>query len=92
MESTKSDKVLLATGREPNLDNLGIENIDLRLNDNDRGIAVDETMVSNLKHIYAIGDVTDIYQLAHVASYQAMVAVDNIIGKERKADYRAVPM
>ena len=91
MESTKSDKVLLATGREPNLDNLGLENIDLRLNDNDRGIAVDETMVSNLKHVYAIGDVTDIYQLAHVASYQAMVAVDNIIGKERKADYRAVP-
>lgn len=90
-ESTKSDRVLIATGREPNLDNLGIENINLKLNDNGKGIAVDDTMVSNLKHVYAIGDVTNIYQLAHVASYQAMVAIDNIIGKERKVDYRAVP-
>ncbi len=86
-----SDKVLVATGREPNLDGLGIDKLDIILNSNGRGIAVDERMASNLPHVYAIGDVTNIFQLAHVASYQGMVAVDNILENERKADYMAVP-
>ena len=86
-----SDKVLVAIGREPNLDGLSIENSGVLLNSKGKGIQVDETMRTNIEHIYAIGDVTNIIQLAHVASHQGIVAVDNILGKHKTMDYSAVP-
>lgn len=86
-----SDKVLVAIGREPNLDGLNIEKIGITLNDRGRGISVDEHMRTNIEHIYAIGDVTNIIQLAHVASHQGMAAVDNILQNPRKVDYSAIP-
>lgn len=86
-----SDKVLLAIGREPNLEGLNIEKTDIKLNDNGRGIAVSKKMCTNVEHIYAIGDVTDILQLAHVASHQGITAVENILGKSKGVDYSAVP-
>ena len=86
-----SDKVLVAIGREPNLDGLSIENSGVLLNSNGKGIQVDETMHTSIEHIYAIGDVTNIIQLAHVASHQGIVAVDNILGRQKAMDYSAVP-
>ena len=86
-----SDKVLVAIGREPNLEGLAIENTGVLLNNKGRGIQVDASMSTNVKHIYAIGDVTNIIQLAHVASHQGIVAVDNILNKQKKMDYSAVP-
>lgn len=86
-----SDKVLIAIGREPNLEGLSIENSGVLLNNKGRGIQVDASMRTNIKHIYAIGDVTNIIQLAHVASHQAIVAVDNILNKHNEIDYSAVP-
>lgn len=86
-----SDKVLVAIGREPNLDGMNIEKTGLILNERGRGISVDAQMRTNVEHIYAIGDVTNIIQLAHVASYQGMVAVDNILGGSTQANYSAVP-
>ncbi len=86
-----SDKVLVAIGREPNLDGLDIEKVGIALNKKGKGVAVDGHMRTNVEHIYAIGDVTNIIQLAHVASYQGMVAVDNILGKTAYADYTAIP-
>lgn len=86
-----SDKVLVAIGREPNIEGLALENSGVLLNDNSRGIKVNASMATNIKHIYAIGDVTDKIQLAHVASHQGMVAVDNILNKDKKMDYSAVP-
>lgn len=86
-----SDKVLVAIGRQPNLDGLEIEKTGVTLNERGRGIAVDTHMRTNVEHIYAIGDVTNIIQLAHVASYQGIVAVDNILGESVQADYSAIP-
>ncbi|MGD1822834.1 MAG: dihydrolipoyl dehydrogenase [Pleomorphochaeta sp.] len=86
-----SDKVLSAIGREPNLESLMIENSKVKLNENKRGIAVDLNMRTNVENIYAIGDVTNIIQLAHVASHQGIVAVSNIINESKKMDYKAVP-
>nr|WP_314464955.1 dihydrolipoyl dehydrogenase [uncultured Clostridium sp.] len=86
-----SEQVLIAIGREPNLDGLSIENSGVLLNSNKKGIAVDASMRTNIDHIYAIGDVTNIIQLAHVASHQAIVAVDTILGKQKAMDYSAVP-
>ncbi|HHV09617.1 MAG TPA: dihydrolipoyl dehydrogenase [Clostridiales bacterium] len=86
-----SDKVLVAIGREPNLDGLSIEKCGVLLNSKGKGIQVDGSMHTNINHIYAIGDVTNIIQLAHVASHQGIVAVDNILGKHKVMDYSAVP-
>jgi dihydrolipoamide dehydrogenase len=86
-----SDKVLVAIGREPNLEGLAIENSGVLLNNKGRGIQVDASMRTNIKHIYAIGDVTNIIQLAHVASHQGIVAVDNILNRQEEMDYSAVP-
>lgn len=86
-----TEKVLVAIGREPNLDGLSLENSGVLLNTRQRAIEVDSFMRTNIDHIYAIGDVTDIIQLAHVASHQGIVAVDNILGKDKKMDYSAVP-
>lgn len=86
-----SDRVLVAIGREPNLEGLAIENSGVLLNNKGRGIQVDASMRTNMEHIYAIGDVTNIIQLAHVASHQGIVAVDNILNKQKEMDYSAVP-
>lgn len=86
-----SDKVLVAIGRQPNLDGLDIEKTGVKLNDKGRGIAVDKYMRTNVPHIYAIGDVTNIIQLAHVASHQGITAIDNILGEEKAMSYCAVP-
>lgn len=86
-----SEKVLVAIGREPNLDGLSIEKSGVLLNDRGKGIHVDHSMRTNVSHIYAIGDVTNIIQLAHVASHQGIVAVENILGKQKEMHYSSVP-
>ncbi|KOA21539.1 dihydrolipoyl dehydrogenase [Clostridium homopropionicum DSM 5847] len=84
-------KVLMAVGRKPYLDNLSLENAGVELNDNKKGIKVSLKMNTNVSNIYAIGDATNIIQLAHVASHQGLVAVENIMGKDMEMDYSAVP-
>lgn len=85
------DKVLMSVGREPYFDGLGIEDLGIELDENERGIKVNKKMQTNILNIYAIGDVTDEILLAHVASHQAVVAVENILGNETEMDYTAVP-
>ena len=83
------DKVLVAVGRVPNSSGMGLEEAGVDL---DHGaITVDEGMRTSAEDIFAIGDVTNIIQLAHVASYQAGVAVTNALGGDARADYRVVP-
>ena len=86
-----SEKVLVAIGRQPNTESLQLENTSIVMNDNQKGIKVDSCMKTNIDNIYAIGDVTNIIQLAHVASHQGIVAVDNILNKETAMNYNAVP-
>lgn len=85
-----ADFVLSAVGRVPEIAGLGLENAGVALSANG-GIAVDERMRTNVPGIHAIGDVTNLVQLAHVASRQAAVAVDDILGKPAAMDYRFVP-
>jgi dihydrolipoamide dehydrogenase len=86
-----SEKVLVAVGRHPNIEGLAIENASINLKKNNRGILVDSKMKTNVEHVYAIGDVTDIIQLAHVASHQGIVAVNNILNNVIEMNYHAVP-
>lgn len=84
----EAEHVLISVGRRSNL--AGLEALsDLAVN---RGITVDETMRTNLKNVYAAGDVTGKIMLAHVASRQAEVAVANMLGKtDQTIDYNAIP-
>ena len=54
-------------------------------------VAVDDHMKTNVDNIYAIGDIVPSAQLAHVASKEGLVAVDNIFGEDRTMTYHAVP-
>ncbi len=89
--SVTADKVLMAVGRRPFLNGLGVTELGLELQPRGRGIKVNDMMQTNIENIYAIGDVTGGMMLAHVASHQAIVAVDNIMGRNNIMDYRAVP-
>jgi dihydrolipoamide dehydrogenase len=77
-DSITAEKVLMAIGVQPNSVDIGLEALGV---ETDRGwIKVDDTMRTNLSHIYAIGDVTGLMPLAHVASAQGIVAVESIAG------------
>lgn len=89
--SVNADKVLMSVGREPFYEGLNIEKAGIELDENDRGIKVNEKMETNIPNIYAIGDVTDEIQLAHVASHQGTVAVKNILGEKATMNYDVVP-
>ena len=89
-EYLDSEYVLEAVGRGPNLDRLNLEKTKIDF-DKKTGIKVSGNMRTNLNNVYAIGDVTNIMQLAHVASHQALVAVDNILGEEKSMQYNAIP-
>jgi dihydrolipoamide dehydrogenase len=82
------DRLLVATGRRPRVDNLGLETVGIVATK--RGIPVDAHLrVSD--RLWAIGDATGIWQLTHVGKYQAEVAASNILGEPREATYEAVP-
>ena len=83
------EKVLVAVGRRSNTEGLGLEEIGIKT---DKGtVVVDENLRTSVKSIYAIGDCVAGPLLAHKASYDGIVAVDNIIGKTRSVDYSAIP-
>lgn len=85
------DRVLAAVGRVANLSGLHLEKTDIRLTENGRNIQIDDHMETSVPGIYAIGDVTGKIQLAHAASHQGIIAVDNILGKSHTMDYSQVP-
>lgn len=86
-KSKRCEKVLLSVGRSPRLDVLG----DVSVQADKRAIETNAYMQTNIPNIYAVGDVVGKYLLAHVATSQALVAVDHILGKKRKMSYDAVP-
>lgn len=82
-ETIPAQKALMAIGVQPNSENLGLEAAGVKT---ERGwIVVDETMRTNLGNVYAIGDVTGKMPLAHVASAQAIVAVEAMAGLDTEA-------
>jgi dihydrolipoamide dehydrogenase len=76
-----SDLILVAVGRRPLTDDIGLEQISgVKL---DRGyVVVDDHMRTGVPHLYAIGDIVPGYALAHVASHEAIVAVETIAGHD----------
>jgi len=85
----EGEVVLLSTGRTPYTQGLGVE--DLRLKMDGPKLLVNPYMETSVPGVYAIGDVLGTYMMAHSASYEGEVAVENALGHRRAADYRAVP-
>ena len=85
----KSQYALVAVGRKPNLNNSGIKELGIEINKGK--IVVNQNLETNIEGIYAIGDLIDTPFLAHVASKEGMIAVENALGKSKVVDYTAVP-
>lgn len=84
-----TDKVLIAVGRQPCIDDLGVNKVGLAM-DKSR-LVVNEYLGTNVPSVYAIGDVTGGLMLAHKAMEEGKCAVENALGAESKMDYRTVP-
>lgn len=89
-EEIQAELALVSTGRRPLSADLGLDAAGVKTDDNGF-IGIDEFCCTNVGNIYAIGDVTGKFQLAHVASRQAAVAANNIAGGEDTEDYAVVP-
>ena len=84
----RAERVLVAMGRTPRTAGLGLEEVGVRVGE--RGMEVDECCRA-AEGVWAVGDVTGQALYTHVAHYQAQITTDNILGRRRPADYRAVP-
>jgi dihydrolipoamide dehydrogenase len=84
------DRVLVAVGRKPNTEDIGLEKAGLEVDD-DGLIEVDQTCRTSAENIYAIGDITPGPMLAHKGSRQAKVAAEVIAGHPAAFDNRAIP-
>ena len=86
----KYSKILMATGRRPNTDMIGLENTDIII-DNHNFIQVDNNQQTSVENIYAIGDVTGEPMLAHKATHQGKVASESISGLPAAFDTNLIP-
>ncbi|MGO2686503.1 MAG: dihydrolipoyl dehydrogenase, partial [Enterococcus italicus] len=89
-ESVTADYVMVTVGRRPNTNDMGLEQAGVEIGE--RGlITVDKQGRTNVKNIFAIGDIVPGAALAHKASYEAKIAAEAISGKKVAVDYKAMP-
>jgi len=86
----ETDRILVAAGRKPNVQGIGLETLGIELGKNS-GILTDETMRTNVPGVYAAGDVNGVSMLAHTAYREAETAVNIIRGVEDSMRYDAIP-
>ena len=84
----RGDRLLVATGRRPRVEGIGLETVGIDADAH--GVPVDAQMRAG-ERLWAVGDVTGIWQLTHVGEYQGEVVASNILGEPREAHYEAVP-
>ncbi|GAB2543317.1 dihydrolipoyl dehydrogenase [Gracilibacillus alcaliphilus] len=89
-EKVEADYVLVTVGRKPNTDEIGLEQIGIKMSD--RGlIEINEQCRTSVDNIYAIGDIVAGPPLAHKASYEGKIAAEAIAGEKSVIDYNAIP-
>ena len=86
---TFTDKVMVAIGRKPNIENIGLEKVGIQLKNG--FINVDSRMKTNVPGIYAVGDVVGGKMFAHAAFAEGIVAAENIAGIDSEIDQRFIP-
>ena len=87
-QELRGSNLLVATGRRPRVEGIGLETVGITADS--RGIPVDTRMRAG-DGLWAIGDVTGIWQLTHVGEYQGDVVASNVLGEPREVHYAAVP-
>lgn len=87
----EAEAVLVATGRKPNVESLGLEAAGVEFDEH--GVRVDATLTTSQPHIFACGDVIGRFPFTHVADYQARIVVRNILlpWLKTRADYAWIP-
>jgi dihydrolipoamide dehydrogenase len=88
-EILEGDKILLSVGRRAVTQGFGLENIGVELHRG--GIKTDEKMRTNIPNVFAAGDVTGFSLLAHTASREGEVVVNNLTGRNDRMRYNAIP-
>jgi dihydrolipoamide dehydrogenase len=89
-QQVEADLMLVATGRGPLVEGLGLEEIGVEF-DRKKGIAADEHRRTTVPHVYAVGDCAGYWQLAHTAFREGEVAAENAMGHDAVVDNRGVP-
>ncbi|ELH8561616.1 dihydrolipoyl dehydrogenase [Staphylococcus pseudintermedius] len=89
-KTIEADYVLVTVGRRPNTDELGLEEVGVKLTDHGL-VEVDKQSRTSVDSIYAIGDIVPGLPLAHKASYEAKVAAEAIAGQNSEVDYIGMP-
>lgn len=85
------ERIIIATGRRPMTDDLGVEALGITLNKTG-ALSVDaHCLVEGHPHVWAAGDVTGIAPFTHTANYQARIVAANVLGESRVANYTAIP-
>jgi len=84
----RGDRLLVAAGRRPRVHDIGLETVGIT--PDPRGITVDRRLACGPR-LWAIGDVTGLWQLTHVGEYQGRIVAANLLGRPREAHYEAVP-
>ncbi len=84
----RGDRRLVATGRRPRVNEIGLETVEITADPH--GVPVDDRLGAG-ERLWAIGDVTGIWQLTRVGEYQGEIVASNILGEMRTAHYEAVP-
>jgi dihydrolipoamide dehydrogenase len=87
-DELRGDHLLVATGRRPRVEGVGLETVDIV--PDAHGVPVDAQLRAG-DRLWAVGDITGIWQLTHVGKYQGEIVAANILGERREASYDAVP-
>lgn len=87
--TVEGEKILVSVGRRPNTQGFGLETLGVAMERG--GIKVDEQMRTNVEGVYAAGDVTGFSLLAHTASREGEVVINNLCGHPDKMRYNAIP-
>ena len=86
-----ADKIIVAAGRKPRTESIGIEHLGIELNDKGAIVTDEHCRARGTKNIWAGGDVAGIAPLVHTANYQARIIAAGILGEQRSADYNSIP-
>ena len=87
--AVEADVVLVAVGRKANVSSLNLD--DVGIDYTQRGITVDDNMLTNVPHIYAIGDINGKMMLAHAATFQGVCALNHIMGESCRVRLDVMP-
>ncbi len=88
-ETIEAERVLVSVGRRANIQNIGLESLNIELLRN--GVKVNEYMQTSHPRVYAAGDITGFSLLAHTAIREGEVAISHILGENDPMSYRAIP-